>query len=145
QCGATPTGERLAEKLAPPVDRRFVGARAREVEEAGDVNRRSRRVEPIAAADGRDLNVAVEQLAQLRHVGLNGVIGPGDGFLPEVLDDPMPGENLARVAREQREHPAPLVAADSEGSGGAVDLEWTQDAEVHGRLAVPPPAFRLAG
>src|SRR6266536_4789025 len=76
---------------------------------------------------------AAEQLAQPRDVAVERRRrGLRRLFAPELLDQPVAGDDLVRVQQQEREERASLLSTELQGSTVIPHLEWAEQPELHG-------------
>jgi hypothetical protein len=90
---------------------------------------------------------ASEQLAQPGDVAVQRRRGGLRWLLaPELLDQPVAGDDLVRVQQEESEKGAALPSAELEGSAAIPNLEWAEQPELQGVTSFAPTLTRpLAG
>jgi hypothetical protein len=88
----------------------------------------------IAAA----LRAVVQLLAQLGDVDLQ-ALGRGRRrpLAPQLVDEPVRGHDLVAVQHQQREQRSALATAHRDGTLAVVDLQRSEQAEVHVASYVP--------
>ena len=128
---------------APEVECLPVRAGRGELFEAACIDSLRVELERVAAAARRD-RVAAERLAQLRDVDLDDLRGRlGSGAVPELLDEPVGGDRLGRMEREQRQQS--LLASRSERHRGARAADAERSEDVDGEIGHLRGVYRRLG
>jgi len=136
---APPQLERLVEHCEAASGVGLGAGRRHRPIEAGGVYRRRVELEHVAPGSGVEAHiVAVEQLAQLGHVGLHGADRTGATVAPQLAHQAVGADRLARVGDQVRQQAPPLHASQFEASGRTGDLERAKDPKVHRHTLLSP-------
>ncbi len=133
QRGTSPQRQRVFEESnrGARIRRQHLPSFAHERLETGNVQ--FRRIDPQAIAGGRPPDpVVADGLAETQHVGLDDLARClGRFFSPDLVQQGLGGHDLVRPDQQMSQHRALLRPTERKRTATGVDLEWSQQPELH--------------